>query len=200
MVSYRKNREAWLETVQESTQRKFHQSDLPLVFLGVLYTKMERLLGGDRRPEPICLREAMKWTCNTLLNDVMLSSMGEIELDRFGIGLFGKVLLRNFKAMLEDKPKSVLLEYPLDGFIVLNFALSNSVYRERLSASKRKRVVFLRFLYFLAEKYNEYLSNNEELLMHAAKEMVLLLNDPIGPRSLLRWDNIRTISRKFNNT
>lgn len=199
LVSYRKNSEAWLETIQIATGKRFHQSDLPLIFLAILYTKMERLLESDKGFEQIYLREAIKWTCNMILSDVVLSGMGKPELDRLGLGLIHEVLLRNFRAMLEDNPNSILLEYPLDGFIVSNVALSNSVHSEKLSGSKRKRIILLRFLYYLAEKYYEYLANNGECLVHAAKELILLTNDPVGPRSLLRWENLRQLSLRFNN-
>ena len=47
MVSFNKNKEPWLETVNVAAHKRFHQSDIPMVFLSILYTKLERLLEDD---------------------------------------------------------------------------------------------------------------------------------------------------------
>ena len=43
-VSFNKNRSAWLEKINLATEKRFSMTDLPQVFLAVLYTKLERLL------------------------------------------------------------------------------------------------------------------------------------------------------------
>ena len=199
LVSFSVNKEPWLETIHLATHKRFHQSDIPTVFLSILYTKLERLLEEDASLRINSLREALKWACNMLLSEVLISGMYDPELDRFGIGALHEVLLRNFRNTLDDVSKAALLEYPLDGFIVANVALSNSKHSSKISGSKRKRIVFLRFLYHLTEKYHEYAAENDKLVIHAAKSLVLLLSDPIGPRSLLRWDTLRSLSVHFKN-
>lgn len=199
LVSFSMNKEPWLETIHIATHKRFHQSDIPAVFLSILYTKLERLLEEDTSLQINSLREALKWTCNMLLSEVLISRMYDPELDRFGIGALHEVLLRNFKNTLDDTSKAALLDYPIDGFVVANVALSNSKHSSKISGSKRKRIVFLRFLYHLTEKYHEYASENDKFVVHAAKSLVLLLSDPIGARSLLRWDTLRGLSVSFKD-
>ncbi|KAL8833119.1 MAG: hypothetical protein Q9176_008089, partial [Flavoplaca citrina] len=200
IVSFIGNKEPWLETVQVATQKRFHSSDLPIVFLSILYTKLERLLEQDASPQVEDLREALKWTCNMILSEVLISRQDSPDLHHFGLGALHEVLLRNFKDALVNVSKTTLLKYPLDGFIVANFALSNSKHKSKLSGSKRKRIVFLRFLYYLTDTYHEYAANNDDLVVQAAKALVLLLSDPIGPRSLIRWDAIRKLSLFVNQS
>ena len=199
LVSFRMNKEPWLETIHLATHKRFHQSDIPTVFLSILYTKLERLLEDSAAKQIDSLREALKWACNMLLSEVLISPMHDPELDRFGIGALHEVLLRDFQNTLDDFSEAALLEYLLDGFIVANVALSNSKHKSKISGSKRKRIVFLRFLYHLTEKYHEYAAENDKLVVHAIKSLVLLLSDPIGPRSLLRWDTLRGLSVHFKN-
>lgn len=199
LVSFSMNKEPWLETIHLATQKRFHQSDVPTVFLSILYTKLERLLEDDASLRINSVREALKWVCNMLLSEVLISRMYDPELDRFGVGVLHEVLLRNFRNTLDDVSKTALLEYPLDGFIVANVALSNSKHKSKISGSKRKRIVFFRFLYHLTEKYHEYAAENDKLFVHATKSLVLLLSDPVGPRSLLRWDTLRSLSVRFKN-
>ena len=200
MVSFIKNKESWLETINVATHKRFHQSAIPMVFLSILYTKLERgMLEEDDSPQVEGFREAIKWVCNMLLSEVLIARTHESELDRFGVGTLHEVLLRNFRNALDDVSKTAVLEYPLDGFIVANVALSNSKHKSKISGSKRKRIVFLRFLSHLAEKYYEYVAENGKLVIHAAKALVLLLSDPVGPRSLLRWDTLRGLSVSFKN-
>lgn len=201
MVSFNKNKEAWLETVNVATHKRFHQSDIPVIFLSILYTKMERLLGDDASSQVEGVRAALEWVCNMLLAEVLISRTYDPELDRFGIGVLHEVLLRNFRyALLDDDiVTTTLLEYPLDGFIVANVALSNSKHKAHISGAKRKRIVFLRFLYHLTERYHDYAAENEEPVVQAAKALLLRLSDPIGPRSLLRWDVLRGLSVHFQS-
>ena len=196
MVSFKKNKKSWLETVQVATQKRFHHSDIPIVFLSILYTKMERLLEDDVSPQVEGLRVALEWVCSMLLSEVLISSAHDPQLHRFGIGLLDEVLLRNFRYALDDIQKTTLLEYPLDGFIVANVALSNSNHDIKISGSKRKRIVFLRYLYHLTEKYHEYVAENDELVVDAAKALVLRLSDPIGP---LRWEKLRGLPAYLKN-
>ena len=194
LVSFNSNRESWLETMNMATNKRFHRSDLPSVFLAVLYTKMERLLNVPKTPQADGANHAIKWTCNMLLSEVMLHRTQIPELDHLGIGALHEVLLRNFRNALTDSPETTIMDYPIDGFIVANVALSNSRHNNKITGSKRKRVVLLRFLYHLTQKYHEYMKENEPLIVQAAKGLLLLLDDPVGPRSLLQWEFIRGLS------
>ena len=131
--------------------------------------------------------------------------MDDSELDRFGIGVLHEVLLRNFRYALDNVQKTRLLEYPLDGFIVVNVALSNSKHNAKISGSKRKRIVFLRFLYHLIERYYESSAENGELVVHQRKHLfyvsaIRLVRDPYsGGRSCAAYLFMSRIPRKCVN-
>ena len=194
IVSFSKNQAPWLEIVNIATQKRFHPSDIPMVFMAILYTKLERLLEEDSLAPFDDIREAIKWTCNMLLAEVIVSQMHTPELDRFGFGALHEVLLKSFQGAMSDNLNTFLLEYPLDGFIVANVAFSNSKHQQKITGSKRKKIVFFRFLYYLTEQYHQFDQESNKLVTNAAKTLILCLSDPVGPRSLFQWEKLRSLS------
>ncbi|KAI2636993.1 hypothetical protein GGS26DRAFT_464361 [Hypomontagnella submonticulosa] len=195
LVSYTKNQDAWLQTLNIATGRRFHRADLPLVFLGILYTKIERLVANPL--ELSSLQNALRWEANLLQSEVVLQT-DKLLGNQFGAGLVHEVLLRNFRDSLSPEKFPLLLSYPLDGFIVANAALSNSPRRRMLSQEKRKAIVLLRFLYHLLENYRAYAQDNGVVQLHAAKTLILLMDDAHGPRSLFKWASLRQFSFGFD--
>jgi hypothetical protein len=51
----------------------------------------------------------------------------------------------------------------------------------------------------LVENVCAYLKENGEVQLHASKNLVLLMDDPSGPRSLFRWNSVRQFSIIFKN-
>ena len=82
------------------------------------------------------------------------------EQCHLGSGSLEEVLLRNFRGMILEHEDPFLLQYPLDGFIVANAALSYSRHNGFLSNQKRREVVLLRFLYHLVESYHGIRARN----------------------------------------
>ncbi|KAK0646237.1 hypothetical protein B0T16DRAFT_458181 [Cercophora newfieldiana] len=197
LVSYDKNQDAWLQTVALATGKRFSRSDLALVFLGILYTKIERLV-----PDPsklADLQDALRWECNIIQTEVVLHADSISGIKRFGAGVIQEVLLRNYRDSLDAGKVPLLLSYPLDGFVAANAAISHTRYKQVLTQAKRKQIVFLRLLFHLLESYHRYREEQGDLQLHAAKTLVLLIDDPSGPRSLFRWDSMRQLSVHFKN-
>lgn len=198
LVSYRKNQDAWLQTLFLATERRFARPEIPLVFLSILFTKLERLLSVEGT-EQSALNMALRWECKMIQSEVVLQAEAKITSHQLGPGMISEVLLHNFRNSLNTDMFPLLLRYPLDGFIVANAALSNSKYNKALSGPKRQSVVLLRFLYHLVENFYSYGKENGEVQLHALKTLVLLLDDPRAARSLFRWDTVRFLSQSFKS-
>ncbi|KAL7756960.1 hypothetical protein ACKLNR_013953 [Fusarium oxysporum f. sp. zingiberi] len=196
LVSYNKNQEAWLQTINIATDRRFYRSDLPQVFLSIIYTKIERLLSETSKFPG--LQDALRWEANMIQCEVVIQSEKFLHADQLGAGLMHEVILRNFRDSLLHDKFPLLLSYPLDGFIVANAALSNSRYSRVLIPTKRRAVVLLRFLYHLLENCRAYEQDNGSIQLHTAKTLILLRDDPNGPRSLFKWGSLRNFSFHFD--
>ncbi|KAF4446877.1 hypothetical protein F53441_9508 [Fusarium austroafricanum] len=197
LVSYNRNQDAWLQTINIATNRRFYRTDLPQVFLGIIFTKIERLLSESSKVSG--LQDALRWEANMIQSEVVLQSEKFLHVDQLGVGLINEVILRNFRDSLLHDKFPLLLSYPLDGFIVANAALSNSRYNGVLAQPKRRAVVLLRFLYHLLENCRAYEQDNGSVQLHAAKTLVLLMDDPSGPRSLFKWGSLRNFSFRFDS-
>ncbi|CCT66545.1 uncharacterized protein FFUJ_03582 [Fusarium fujikuroi IMI 58289] len=197
LVSYSKNQDAWLQTVNIATGRRFHRSDLAQVFLSIIFTKIEHLLSESSKVPN--LHNALNWQASMIQCEVVLQAENFPHVCQLGVGLLNEVILRNYRDCLVQDKFPLLLSYPLDGFIVTNAALSNSKYSGILSQPKRKSVVLLRFLYHLLENCCAYEQKNGPLQLHAAKTLILLMDDPSGPRSLFKWRSLRAFSFRFDS-
>ncbi|KAL6837365.1 hypothetical protein V8C40DRAFT_8401 [Trichoderma camerunense] len=197
LVSYSRNQDPWLQTLNIATERRFNKADLPQVFLGILITKRERLVSDPSKLA--LLQDALLWASIMVQSEVVLQGGNSQYANQFGAGQLQEVILRNFRdSLLADKFPQ-LLSYPLDGFIVANAALSNSRHASVLTQEKRKSIVMLRFLYHLLENCRAYEQDNGLVQLHAAKALVLLMDDPSGPRSLFKWGSLRQFSFRFDN-
>ncbi|KAL2670180.1 hypothetical protein Neosp_015061 [[Neocosmospora] mangrovei] len=188
LVSYSRNQDAWLQTLSLATGRRFDRSDLPQAFLGILFTKVERLLSEP--PEISSFEEALRWEANMIQSEVVLQAEKFQNIDQLGSGIIHEVLLRNFRDSLLPDKFPLLLSYPLDGFIVANAALSNSKYKGILTREKRKTVVLLRFLYHILESCHVY----DPELLHAAQTLVQPMDDSHSQQSLFRWRTVRSFT------
>jgi len=196
LVSFKKNQAAWLQTVSTATGKRFAINDLPLVFLSIMYTKLERLLDEDPSDTVFTLRLGLEWACATLLREVWTADLQGHQpspMQDMARPLADDIL-ETFRIAMEGNSPATLLEYPLDGFIVANVALSNTRHKQRFSVAKRRRIVFFRFLYYLAEQYELVASESGELVLEALKLHMLVLDDPNAPRSLLTLERVRQIS------
>lgn len=196
-MPYSKNQDAWLQTVNIATCRRFHRSDLAQVFLSIIFTKIERLLSESSKVPD--LHNALNWQATMIQSEVVLQAENFPHVCQLGVGLLNEVLLRKYRDCLVHGKFPLLLSYPLDGFIVTNAALSNSKYSGILSHPKQKSVVLLRFLYYHLENYSAYEQENGPLQLHAAKTLILLMGDPSGPRPLFKWRSLRAFSFRFGS-
>lgn len=199
LVSYSDNRTAWLSIVDSALGRRFHVSQLPMVLLGILYTKLERILSEEQHDAHVDLGNALKWAANMLLSEAVLQSSPLAAINDFGVGAIHDVLLRSFTSTRANPSFTELLQYPLDGFVVANAALSNSKHGLSFSGTKRKNVVFLKFLYHLTENFVSFHMDNDAMVTTAAKSLVLLSDEATGPSSLFKWKDIRSISMHFKD-
>ena len=74
----------------------------------------------------IQLRPALNWVCSTLLQEVEVPIPNGVQLT-LRKGPLENHLLEMFNGTLRSSDTVGLLQYPIDGFIVANVALSNSV-------------------------------------------------------------------------
>jgi hypothetical protein len=203
LLSLARNRGAWLAAVSRATGHRFHQIDLPQVFLAILFTKLERSL-AEEKVSQMGFKQALEWECNMILTETVLQGQNIIaprpdggapsEQRHLGSGSLEEVLLRNFRGMILEHEDPFLLQYPLDGFIVANAALSYSRHNDFLSNQKRREVVLLRFLYHLAESYHSLRARNGSGELQALQSSLLLVSDPKGPRSLFKINKMREIT------
>ncbi|KAI0387605.1 hypothetical protein F5Y04DRAFT_240600 [Hypomontagnella monticulosa] len=156
---YSMNRNYWIDRVDKATERRFHRSDLPPVFFGILLTKIERIATSSLVNSD--LHNALRWMTDLLESDAVLQAD----------------TLQKFQSPL-------ILSYPLDGFVAANTVLSNS---GALTEEQRKPVVLLRFLYHLLENYRAYEKNNSAVQLYAAK-FLILTDKPQCSQSLFEWD------------
>jgi hypothetical protein len=176
-VSFSKNRAAWVETIKLATQKRFDIKDLPLVFLAILYTNLERLLEDKNSKAAVALRPAFNWACGMILQEAEF-----VDLDVSPKTTPASYLLRIFHNLLDSTYAVELLMYPIDGFIVANVALSDSLHKMKIIAPKRARIVFYRFLYHLTEQYFKLGSESGELVRHATM-VIMLIAAHIGSAS-----------------
>lgn len=194
LLSFTKNQTAWLETINRATQKRFSADDLLQVFIAILYTKLERLLGERDSRVDLSLRPALSWCCNTLLNEVQL-----LESISTGTVPLHKYILKMFQNTLSTIDFMDLLTYPIDGFIVANVALSASHHKNNITAVKRQRLVFYRFLYHLTEQYIKLSVESGEMVQQATMMLLLVLDEQAAPRSLLSLEAVRQFSVHFKN-
>ncbi|KAF2464726.1 uncharacterized protein BDR25DRAFT_94904 [Lindgomyces ingoldianus] len=196
LVLYSKNQAAWLETINLATGKRFDRSDLPLVWLAILYTTLERLLSSDEESVNPHFRAALEWECDMVQSSVNLEkSNSNVMPYQLGVGIIQDVLLSRFRDALVRDDLPLLLHYPMDGFIVANAILSNSRHNKTLGAKKRKRIVLMRFLYYLTERFHDIQDSKGEVVHELTKSLLLgnRLTTPRRTRTLFRWESVRKI-------
>lgn len=199
LVSFTGNSDAWLETINVGTQRRFDRSDLPLVFLAIIFTKLERLLAEDDQFANLQTRKALEWAAETLQTEVILQRPKTSQKDPFGAGAMQELLLKAFNDIKTGAVQSLLLEYPLDGFIVANAALSNSRFKSKFSKETRRSLVFIKFLYYVTEKYHLFSTSNHSVSIELAKRSILQIGESSTSRSLFKLQTLRESSVQFSS-
>jgi hypothetical protein len=201
LVSFNKNRPAWLETINLATEKRFSRTDVPQVFLAVLYTKLERLLEEGKSKMATQLRPALNWVGSTLLQEVEVPIPNGVQLT-LRKGPLENHLLEMFNGTLRSSDTVGLLQYPIDGFIVANVALSNSLHKTQISAAKRRQIVFQRFLYHLTEQFVKLGSETSgfgDMVRQATMMLILVFDERPGPKSLLNIETLRQFSVHFES-
>ncbi|KAJ8133062.1 hypothetical protein O1611_g558 [Lasiodiplodia mahajangana] len=171
-----------------ASSQRFSRSDIALVFLGIAFTKIERL--ASQSSTYATLRAAPAWLTKTIQSEIVLRDDRIEGVIPFGAGRSDEVILRNLRDCLDSTKFPLLIDYPLDGFIVASTALSNSRHAMTWKQERRKHVVFLRFLFHLDNSVS-YSKENGNIQSHAAKMLTLRLDNASGPRSLFKWQSLR---------
>ncbi|ORY59993.1 uncharacterized protein BCR38DRAFT_412203 [Pseudomassariella vexata] len=196
LVSYSHNRGAWLETINQATGRRFDKSDLPLIWLAIVYTKLENLALNTEASFSKYYREALEWECSMTQSSVQLQAPSiqkgmPHDLDR---GIIQDAVLLSFRDALVKDKVPIFLYYPIEGFIVANAILSNSRRSGALGSDKLRRVVLMRFLFHIVESLHRIDYPTGEIRQSMIK-LLLIRDDERGSRSPLRWSSsIRKIS------
>lgn len=207
------NKDAWIETISLATERRFSADDIIPVFLAILATKVERFPNEQNRKS--VLRFILDWCCRMLLReaDAHVFDSDEDE-DRWpdadhGTRRLGAAecriplldgLRHDFEIATKPTRKpSKLLTYPLDGFIVANVIVSNSMLKTAISHERRGTIVWMRFLYRLTETYHALRERETDALINTATSLLLLQQQSASASSsaaanLFRLENLRHVT------
>ncbi|KAK4451010.1 hypothetical protein QBC34DRAFT_296159, partial [Podospora aff. communis PSN243] len=203
LVTYKNNKAAWLDTINIATNKRFEKSDLPAVFLAIIYTKLEKLPSSpDGHSNAQQLRAALEWEAGMIQSSANLQAspgLGTAPYQQHsGSAIIQDAVLLYFRNAL-IRSDSLLLHYPMDGFIVANAILSSSRHSSTISPKKRQSVVLSRFFFHLTESFHA--NGRPELEARASMVQSLLVdNNPSRPRSLLRWDAARARILKLKDS
>ncbi|KAF2264977.1 hypothetical protein CC78DRAFT_532836 [Lojkania enalia] len=150
MVCYPGNEKAYLSVLTKVLGNRFAQDALPQVLLSILISTPE--VGFCSTPSSLQLfRSALEWTCKNILRysrtlPELSQTFTQNAFDNSQTPL-GSAIYESFVNL--DSPKSSLMLYPLEGFIVLlRVAQINEIHH-----SLRARAVFRRLLLHLTETY-----------------------------------------------
>lgn len=107
------NEESWFRTVNIAFQKRFERSDLPLVFLAVLYDALDQVSALDMKENMVLVR-VMQWACSEIARHVQIP----FSLD--DLHKTGSVLdvVTHHSHNISSSGGS-LLRYPLDSFVLL---------------------------------------------------------------------------------
>lgn len=182
LVSFSRNKAAWLETIKVGTQRRFDIVDIPALFLAILHTTMQRLA----KDEHILLQNAIRWCSKNILEEAeMLSALSPafLECPGYVYKPIQVVLFQNFLNTAKGNGNMYLLRYPLEGFVVACLAFAESKYEHKCNLAKRKLIVFQRLLFHLTEKYSELLDTDGPVVTQLAMAQLILHSDSSEPGS-----------------
>jgi hypothetical protein len=150
------NQNSWATALDTAFQERFHQDDLLLIFLAVVYSSINHLASLDEGNHTFVIH-ALKWASNNLINtaDIPLELSATPEM-------FSNVDLITVKSFLTVVPDRLarfgpedwaFLTYPLDGFEVFIHALCHI---ETTSGPEDvRRLVWLRLLFSLTEQFHQ---------------------------------------------
>lgn len=167
---YSINLQSWSKALTKAFQWRFHESIVLSVFLSVLYNTLDDLTSVDSTENTNLVR-AIRWACRNLLQSILVARetdlipLGEtiLSLDApnspISSAPLGEVLPPFIKSALHGH--GPLLNYPLDGFLVLLLA-ARDVENESCERESLRCVAWLR------------------LAMHMATEHYALMNSSAG--------------------
>ncbi|KAM0535856.1 hypothetical protein D7B24_000104 [Verticillium nonalfalfae] len=153
----RENRQLWEEKLGEVYGHRFRDSIVFLVFLSTLCTTIEDLVDGAIQSECQTLMPSLEWCCRELSKLPGISTMA--GLTPVGSPLSGvvndtmplqqalRVTFQGFQSTIHQSP---LLEYPIDGFLVL---VRLAGLMEDVGPEDVERFVWMRLLHYLAEQH-----------------------------------------------
>lgn len=153
----RENRQLWEDKLGEVYGHRFRDSIVFLVFLSTLCTTIEDLVDGAIQSECQTLMPSLEWCCRELSKLPGISTMA--GLTPVGSPLLGvvndtmplqqalRVTFQGFQSTIHQSP---LLEYPIDGFLVL---VRLAGLMEDVSPEDVERFVWMRLLHYLAEQH-----------------------------------------------
>ncbi|KAG7120626.1 hypothetical protein HYQ44_005122 [Verticillium longisporum] len=153
----RENRQLWEDKLGEVYGHRFRDSIVFLVFLSTLCTTIEDLVDGAIQSECQTLMPSLEWCCRELSKLPGISTMA--GLTPVGSPLLGvvndtmplqqalRVTFQGFQSTIHQSP---LLEYPIDGFLVL---VRLAGLMEDVGPEDVERFVWMRLLHYLAEQH-----------------------------------------------
>ncbi|RXG45587.1 hypothetical protein VDGE_03202 [Verticillium dahliae] len=150
-------KQLWEDKLGEVYGHRFRDSIVFLVFLSTLCTTIEDLVDGAIQSECQTLMPSLEWCCRELSKLPGISTMA--GLTPVGSPLLGvvndtmplqqalRVTFQGFQSTIHQSP---LLEYPIDGFLVL---VRLAGLMEDVSPEDVERFVWMRLLHYLAEQH-----------------------------------------------
>jgi hypothetical protein len=172
---YSVNLNSWLKTLRKSFDGRFHNDITLSVFLSVLYNTLDDLTTIDSSENTYLIR-AIRWACRNILQSLMVHRdsntvpLGESpRTDPASLSLtLGETIPRLIKQAINGN--GPLLNYPLDGFLVLILA-ARDIDNENCERESLRCVVWLRTIFHLADNHYSYvrkdgLENARDRLQH----------------------------------
>jgi hypothetical protein len=146
------------DAVDEALEKRFEKPAIEQVLLAIIYNTLERSEGEHE----IIEKEALHWASSMI---ALQSSLPATLSSSFSGHLSPRGYVRLPLALSQSlaslpKPKSPLLQYPLNGFVVMIQSMIDLNLEPRPNA--RQDAVFQRILFHLTEKHHEfYLSDSK---------------------------------------
>lgn len=203
------NLQSWIDTLKKAFGGRFHEDIVLSVFISVLYNTLDDLASVDSGENTMLIR-AIKWTCRNLVQSLIVSSdtaatpfgqstpTAENTPDMASL----QPLRETVQALINSAlcGYGLLLNYPLDGFLVLMF-IAQDIDHENCTRGNLRCVVWLRLLKYMSEVHYESIrregrdTTNSNLSHILQKQDAMIVEEDQG--STLRRTPITALSGTY---
>ncbi|KEF52857.1 uncharacterized protein A1O9_11274 [Exophiala aquamarina CBS 119918] len=179
LVSYSKNKDAYIAQLDKAFQNRFESNDTALVFVAVLFTTASRK-SISNNPNGQQLLGALKWarrdlaqsvTCVTTLSPA-LATDGCVEVRS---KLCDSLMQASKDALRSDT--GCYYQYPIEGFVVMTRIMDGLQQTKPQVRLTIKKTVFQRFLFHITEQFHNHLATEGPIITHLLMSQLTILGD-----------------------